>query len=198
MDNTKITYNCLYCGKPNPKTRGKYRNKFCCRKCCCNSRVRSLSERFWEKVSKTESCWLWTGATARGGYGLTSADKKRIRAHRASFEMAYGKIPEGLLVCHKCDNPPCVRPDHLFLGTQQDNVADRHEKGRTSRACEKQKQSVPKGEKCHLSKLTEKDVLDIRVRCQPGQRNMAQVAREYGLSSVNVQCIVHRKTWKHI
>ena len=89
-------------------------------------------ERFWTRVvgDLATGCWLWTGPRFREGYGSLSYGPLRIRAHRFSWELHVGPIPEGLVVCHRCDNPPCVRPDHLFLGTQSDNLHDAVAKGR--------------------------------------------------------------------
>lgn len=99
--------------------------------------LRPIEDRFWEKVIKNDDgCWGWTGKPDRQGYGELTAyrrsDQKhwRVRAPRLSWEIHNGPIPEGLWVLHHCDNPPCVRPDHLWLGTVQDNNADRDAKGR--------------------------------------------------------------------
>lgn len=94
---------------------------------------RPLADRFWEKVHKTESCWLWTASVKDGfPYGQIGHPGTRTprRAHRVSWELHNGPIPAGLFVLHKCDNPRCVRPDHLFLGTQSDNLKDAYSKGR--------------------------------------------------------------------
>jgi hypothetical protein len=91
----------------------------------------SFEDRFWSKVRKTEGCWEWTAGTYRKGYGKFSvARSTNAQAHRVSWQMGSGPIPDGLFVCHHCDNPSCVRPDHLFLGTNRDNVRDCVQKGR--------------------------------------------------------------------
>jgi len=90
-----------------------------------------VEDRFWSKVQKTENCWLWMGARTKLGYGQRGGRKTGRRyTHRLSWEMRFGPIPEGLCVLHHCDNPPCVNPDHLFLGTKKDNTQDMIAKGR--------------------------------------------------------------------
>ncbi len=96
----------------------------------------TLLERFWDKVEMIpfHSCWEWTGATNQDGYGIIGTGeggKTSFRVHRMSYALHVGPIPEGKVVCHSCDNPGCVRPEHLFIGTMKDNNADRCAKGRT-------------------------------------------------------------------
>lgn len=127
---------------------------------------RPLAERLWEKVDKdgptvphmTTRCWVFTGCcSANHGYGrIAIARSVARRAHRVSWELANGPIPDGLFVLHRCDNPPCVRPDHLFLGTQRDNILDMHRKGRGAtgdrNGARLHPERVPRGER-HSSRL---------------------------------------------
>jgi hypothetical protein len=94
-------------------------------------------ERFWQHVDKSDTCWNWTASTKPFGYGRfvtrNHYKQKEELAHRVSWELHYGPIPQGMFVCHKCDNPPCVNPEHLFLGTGDDNMKDRNSKQRQAK-----------------------------------------------------------------
>lgn len=95
-------------------------------------RIIPIEERFWQNVGVSADCWEWQGTKDSKGYGLITDRRKNIGAHRLSWQLCYGPIPDGLYVCHSCDNPSCVRPEHLFLGTNQDNQRDASAKGRSA------------------------------------------------------------------
>jgi hypothetical protein len=110
---------------------GKPQQRYCSQACFNKGRCKPIEVRFWAKVNKTPTCWLWTASTrkGRGKYGQINLNGMQ-RAHRVSWQLAYGPIPNGLHVLHKCDVPACVRPGHLFLGTHRDNMDDARQKGR--------------------------------------------------------------------
>lgn len=151
------------------------------------SREEAISQ-FWSYVSKGDGCWLWTSALDAHGYGMyrLEAGKSMRRAHRLAWEIINGPIPAELVVCHRCDNPPCVRPDHLFLGTQRDNMHDCVTKGR-----------MPRGEQRHSAKLTEDQVRSIRALRQAGQSRRS-VARTFEVSSRTVLAIESGSKWSWV
>lgn len=127
-----IEKNCLQCGKAFP-ARTDRDHRFCSTRCYgdYNAAVQGTAERFWRRVNKTEGCWLWEGPNT-GRYGYIVVNGHGMTAHRRAWILENGPIPDGLLACHHCDTPLCVRPDHLFLGTPADNARDMMVKGRAS------------------------------------------------------------------
>lgn len=141
------------------------------------------AERFWLKVEKGESCWHWTGAKDQNGYGCSTPKGLGKRAHRASWTITHGAIPEGMQVLHTCDNPPCVNPDHLFLGTHKINMWDKTRKGRAGK----------KGK--HLQP---EDVLEIRYAYALGGTSYQKLAKVHGVDKATIMNCVRRKTYKGI
>jgi hypothetical protein len=185
------------------KTSGKNRGGFCSRFCQKHykrfmkygtvdpqKRAREpLDKLFWLYVDKRgeEDCWLWTGAYGRNGYGRTGQKgNPDLRAHRVSFELTKGSIPEGLVVMHSCDNRGCVNPAHLSVGTRAENMHDMIAKGR---AVHQQGAENPR------SKLTEKDVLEIRAT---DIKNFAECARRYGVTAPTIAAAKFGLTWRHL
>ncbi len=149
-------------------------------------------ERFWSHVQTDEGCWVWTGGLDRG-YGVFSpASGFTERAHRLSFAMAYGRIPDGLSVLHVCDNPPCVRPSHLFLGTLQDNIADAVSKGRMNYGARNAWATAPAIMAARKPPLRVSDerVAEIRAAFAAGE-SMTKIARRLALTASGVSRIVN-------
>lgn len=150
---------------------------------------RPLAERFWEKVYKTPTCWIWTASRDRGGYGEIGLERgtNRIgKAHRVSWELHFGVIPDGGRVLHKCDTPPCVRPSHLFLGDQADNMADCRAKDRHTR-----------GERNARTPFSEFNIRQMHAAVVGGESRKA-VAQRYGLSGSALSKILLGKNWGHL
>jgi len=146
-------------------------------------------ERFWSRVDRTggpEACWPWTMYRDTRGYGVVVVGGFRWRTARYAWTLTHGPIAPGLIVCHHCDNPPCVNPSHLFLGTDADNSADMVAKGR---------QRSPKGEEHALSKLKE---CDVRAILAEPETHPSVLGRRYGVTPQLICSIRKRRAWKHV
>lgn len=151
-------------------------------------------DRFWSKVNKTETCWEWTaGLFHPNGYGQFCAKEiPHIRtAHRFSWFLHNGTIPTGMFVCHHCDNPKCVRPSHLFLGTNSDNMKDCYRKGRMKNPC-------ACGEKHPMSKFTTSQIIEIRRAYKAGEYTIRGLSVLYSCSYPTMAAIVKYESWKSI
>lgn len=164
-----------------PKTRLE---SICGNTLCVNPahrETRTREQRFWRFVQKSEGCWAWTADKVTGGYGrfARGGRPKLVLAHRFSYELANGPIPDGLHVLHHCDNPPCVNPSHLWLGTDADNARDCDAKGRRPVA---------------NRKLTDEDVRTIR----RSRRDALSLSLEYNVTRSTIYYVRNRRTWKKL
>ena len=153
---------------------------------------------FWAKVIKTDFCWKWVGWVDKNGYGtfghrhpwsISFRDTKENYVHRISWVIHYGAIPDGKWVLHECDNPPCIRPDHLYLGDNIDNSRDRDLGGRHRGAI---------GESCKHTPLKNTDVILIRKLWNTGAYSQYDLANSFGVNQSSISEIVNNKSWKHL
>ena len=185
---TTITYSCEGCGKDVTRAIGDQgRGRFCSIRCGREHQIMpSLEDRYWRKVIRNaEGCWGWSGSSTSGyKYGVLKIGprgaSRQMLAHRVSWEIHFGPIPDGLNVCHKCDNPPCTRPDHLFTGDDAANMRDRDMKGRHGTA-----------------KLNPDAVRAIRTRAATGER-LASIAADFAVSVGVISEVARRISWQHV
>lgn len=211
-------YTCGHCGaafERNVRGLHRQRVRFCSRQCADASRVRAIDERVWDHVNKDGPtpphvadlgpCWEWAGDRVRHGYGVIRNGSKgagRTLAHRVTYAVTFGPIPEGLHVLHKCDNPPCVRPDHLFVGTHADNMADARQKKRFAAGDRSPSRLFPerlrRGSRGYWAKLTEEQVAEIKAMYRPYRVSQHTIAKMYGVTRGTIAQIIQGKAWRHV
>jgi hypothetical protein len=150
--------------------------------------IKKDEEKIHYEVDSSSGCWNWLGTLTKSGYGVFHLGNKHLRAHRVVFEKYKGSIPSGTNICHSCDNPRCVNPDHLFAGTHAENMRDMSIKGRTSKL---------KGENHPCAKLTEEIVKKIKLLLASNTSHKI-IATSFSVSTATVAAISQRRLWKNV
>lgn len=182
------TRECVHCGEKFFVRDAVYPNKFCSHKCRAAHQREAYEAGFWQRVDTTGECWEWTGPRNYAGYGVLHVGGKDRLAHREAWKRTHGKLHTKVCVLHHCDNPPCVRPDHLFLGSRADNIADMTAKGR---------RRALSGAENGRAKLTEEAVREVRTSHARGE-SYDRLAVRHGVTKTNIASIVKRRIWKHV
>lgn len=187
---------CAHCGEPI-KGVDRRRRRYCSQRCGGLAQWESrrasglLEARFWQKVDRRgpNDCWPWTKARDRQGYGQTKfSSRQSQKAHRVAYTLTHGAIPAGLMICHRCDSPPCCNPAHLYAGTSADNQRDAVRAG-------KHRDRV--GDRNPAAKLTADDVREIRAGLSRGLTQSA-LAERFGVEQTNISMIKRGATWRHV
>lgn len=197
---------CQTCSEPFLASKwevSKGAGKFCSVTCTNASFVRPIEDRFWAKVNKDGPvirtdlgpCWVWTAGVNDTGYGIIWYQGNNVRASRVSWELAFGGIQDGLWALHKCDNPPCVRPDHLFLGTVTDNVQDCVSKQRHRSTTHPE--TIRRGSQLRAAKWTEAQVAEMKRRVRAGER-IVDVARAFNINPAKLSNMMSGRIWPHV
>lgn len=153
--------------------------------------MKRIVDDFWShvKIGAPDECWPWLRGRTGSGYGRVRVGKIVVYTHRYAYALTHGAIPDGFVVCHKCDNPPCCNPAHLQPGTPAENMRDRDSKGRA--AC-----IGPRSQNVNTAKLTPADAVAIRRRFSAGEKPTS-IAKDYPVALGNIYCVIHRQTWRN-
>jgi hypothetical protein len=187
--------------------KGPNRALYCCRACRTEARRASACERAWQRLQarleRRGNCLVWTGPVDKDGYGEIYDGTKRIRVHHLAWVRVNGPVPEGILLRHVvCDNPPCCEESHLAPGTQADNIADRHQKGRDARGdrhgSKTHPERIPRGPTSPAAKFSASEVRAIRAEYDAGGITKAELSRKYGMSDTSMGRLVMRQTYAEV
>jgi Autographiviridae HNH endonuclease len=192
MVGQKITRTCVQCG-----TKRRTSPFYCSRQCVYDAQRSSAPRRFFQRITKTPTCWLWRGPFNSRGYGKFWLGSKTLGAHRFAYELMVGPIPVGLSVMHQCDVPSCVNPEHLSVGTTLDNVRDKWAKGRGPTGPRASTERMCRGIDQWAAKLTEDDVRHIREERAAGA-TLASIAKRFDMTPEGISAVCRRHTWKHV
>jgi hypothetical protein len=182
MTKRKTVSVCRGCSKSFPLERRL--QTYCSTECSLSSRLIKGAD---------DDCWLWTGPKNNKGYGQLTERQRHRYAHRIAYELYSGHIPAGHVICHHCDTPLCCNPAHLFVGTQADNMADMHKKGRA-----RDRFTCARGADVGGAKLTDDKVFEIRRAYSAGEANQYELARRFEMGQPAIQLITSGRTWKHL
>jgi hypothetical protein len=209
-----VCLNCSVTFYLYPSEIRKGEGKYCSKRCYGAHKTTPLAERLWSQVLKTEgnACWLWQGRVNNMGYGLITLGHHTTRlVHRIAYELTYGPIMPGVHCLHRCDTPQCCRPDHLWLGSQTDNMRDMVDKGRAGPTRHPERmasgerngaythpEKVLRGEQSGMSKLTEAQVREIRQMHASKQLTRKQMGALFGVGKSTIDKVLARQVWKHV
>ena len=194
----RVTRTCQHCDVSFSITAARFRSGdgAYCSPPCRKAAIAFSPERFWARGRKTESgCLVWTGALNNKGYGQLTILYKRYLAHRIAFELAKGPISNGMEICHRCDNPPCYEPAHLFAATHRENGLDMSSKGRA--ALQRHPHLIRWGEDAPAARLNPDRVREIRQQRKSGM-TLKAIAEIHGINLGTVWQVANRKTWDHV
>lgn len=184
-----LSFECRECGKQYLRPRWQVSQRsgayFCSRECSFKH-GKPFEKKFWDKIEKTESCWLWHGTRSDNGYGKVRYRDRQDLSHRVSYIIHKGEIPVGMVVRHKCDNPPCCNPDHLELGTVADNTCDKM-----------MKQRQAQGERQGHAKFTTETVNEAK-RLRSEGWTYLELERHFSISRQTISKAIRGETWKHV
>ncbi len=208
--NRTISRNCETCESPfQARTRviPRGHGRFCsipCSRVARRGHHLVTSDEFWLKVAigKPHECWEWQGGRFSTGYGAVNSKGNNVGTHRLAWTFTNGPIPDGLVVMHSCDNPPCCNPAHLKIGTNQANTRDSTLKGRRPSGDRNPSRLHPerlaRGERHGNARLTPANILEIRRRYQPRIISTRALGAEYGVSATTISQIIRRLAWGHV